>query len=179
MILVNGESVLEELLLLLEMDGLETGSHRGTGGAAGVQDVATVVVLGRVQEGLDTGLGVRPGAGVQRLLLAPHNILSVGVAVEVLLQLSPGEGVQLFHASDGGVADTAGLAVLDESSVDLARTEDHTLDLLRGVDGSAVSGVGDDPLEVGVIGESLDVRASNRVTQEGLGEEDDKSCVKG
>lgn len=176
---MNGERGLEELLLFLEMDGLETGSHGGTGSATGIQNVTAVVVLSRVQQGLDTGLGVRPGTGIQGLLLAPNDILSVGVAVEVLLQLGPREGVQLFHTGDSGVANAIGFAVLDESGIDLTGAENHTLNLLRGVNGSAVSGVGDDPLEVGVIGETLDIRASNRVTQEGLGEEDDKSCFRG
>lgn len=80
-LLVKGESILQELLLLLQVDGLETGSHGGAGGATGIQDVTAVVVLGGVQEGLQTGLGVRPSTGVQRLFLAPDNVLGVGVAI--------------------------------------------------------------------------------------------------
>jgi len=173
-LLVKGESILQELLLLLQVDGLKTGSHGGAGGATGVQDVTAVVVLGGVQEGLQTGLGVRPSTGVQRLLLAPDNVLGVGVAIQVLLQLSPGEGVQLLNTGDGSVADTLGITVLGEGSVDLARAQDNTLDLLRGLDGGTVSRVGDDPLEVRVASEALQVRASDRVTQQGLGEEDDQ-----
>lgn len=174
-LLVDGESSLQELLLLLEVDGLQTGSHGGTGSATSVHDVAAVVVLGRVQQGLDTGLGVRPGTGVERLLLAPHNVLGVGVAVKVLLQLSPREGVQLLNTGDGGVADALGLTVLSEGSVDLTRAQNDALNLLGLLNGGSVSVVRDDPLEVGVIGEGLDVRASNRVTEQSLGEEDDKS----
>ena len=173
-LLVKRESILQELLLLLQVDSLETGSHGGAGGATGVQDVTTVVVLGRVQQCLQTGLGVRPSTGVQRLLLTPDNILGVGVAVQVLLQLSPREGVQLLNTGDGGVADTLGLTVLGEGGVNLARAENHTLNLLRGLDGGTVSRVGDDPLEVRFTGEALQVRASDRVTQQGLGEEDDQ-----
>lgn len=175
-LLVNGESILQELLLLLEVDGLQTGGNRGGRSAAGVQDVAAIVVLGSVQQSLNARLGVRPGTGVQRLLLAPDDVLGVGVAVQVFLQLSPWEGVQLLHAGDGSVADALSLTVLDKGGVDLARADDHTLNLLGGVDGGAVGGIGDDPLEVRVISERLQVRPGNRVTQQGLGEEDDKSC---
>lgn len=175
---MNGESSLQELLLLLQVDSLETGGDRGRRRATGVHDVAAVVVLGGVQQGLDTWLDERPSSGVQRLLLAPDDVLSVGVAVEVFLQLSPREGVQLLHTSDSGVADAVGLTVLEQSGIDLSRADDHALDLLGRVDGSAVSRVADDPLEVGVIGESLNVRAGNRVAKQRLGEKDDKSCGK-
>lgn len=175
-LLVNGECILQELLLFLQVDGLETGGHGSTRSAAGVQDVTAVVVLSRVQQGLDTGLGVRPSTGVQRLLLAPDDVLGVGVAVQVLLQLSPGEGVQLLNTGDGSVADAVGIPVLGESGVNLTRAENHTLNLLRGLDGGSVGGVGDDPLEVGVAREALHVRAGQRVTQQGLREEDDQGC---
>lgn len=82
--------------------------------------------------------------------------------------------MQLLNTGDGGVADTLGITVLGEGSVDLARAQDNTLDLLRGLDGGTVSGIGDDPLEVRVTSEALQVRASDRVTQQGLGEEDDQ-----
>lgn len=169
---MNGESIVEELLLLLEMDRLETSGDGSAGSATGVQNVTAVVVLGLVQQSLDTGLGVAPGTGVQRLLLGPDDVAGVGVAVQVLLQLSPREGVQLLNTGDGGVADAVGFTVLGKSSVDLSRAEDDALDLLGLVDLLAVGGVGDDPLEVRVAGEALDVRASKRVTEQGLREED-------
>jgi len=174
MVLVDGESILQKLLLLLEVNTLGTSGDRGRWRAAGVYDVAAVVVLGGVEQGLETGLGVRPGTGVQGLFLAPHNVLSVGVAVQVVPQLGPGEGVQLLDTGDGGVANAVGLTVLDQSGVHLARAHDHTLDLLGLVDGGAVGRVGDDPLEVGVLAEGLDVGAGDRVTQQRLGEEDHK-----
>lgn len=175
-ILVDSESILQEFLLLLEVNGLETGGDGGGRSATGVQDVTAVVVLRGVQESLNARLGVRPGTGVQRLLLAPDNVLGVGVAVQVLLQLGPREGVQLLDTDDGSVADAVGLTVLDKGGVDLTRADDHALDLLGGVNGGAVGGVRDDPSEVRVIGEGLNVVARKRVTQQGLGEEDDKSC---
>lgn len=178
-VLVDGESILQELLLLLQVNGLETSGHGGARGTTSVQDVAAVVVLGRVQHSLNTGLDERPGTGVERLLLAPDDVLSVGVAVQVLLQLVPGEGVQLLHTSDGGVADAIGLAVLDKGGVDLARAHDHTLNLLVRLDSiSLVGRVRDDPLEVGVTSEGLQVRAGNGMTQKRLGEEDDKGWLK-
>lgn len=174
-VLVDGERILKEFLLFLDVHGLETGGHRCARGTAGVQDVAAVVMLRGIQQGLDTGLGEAPGTGVQRFLLSPDDVLGVGVAVEVLLELSPGEGVQLLDTGDGGVADVVGLTVLEQCGVHLTRAEDHTFDLLGLVDSGAVSGVGDDPLEVGVASELGELRASNGVTQERLGEEHDQS----
>jgi len=172
---VNRESILQELLLLLKVDGLQTSSDGSAASATSVQDMAAVVVLGSVQQTLDTGLGVRPGTGVERLLLAPYDVLGVGVAVKVLLQLGPREGVQLLNTGDGSVADTVGLAVLAQSSVDLSGAQDDALDLLRSVDGlSGVSLIRDDPLEVGLAVQGLNVRAGKGVTQQRLGEEDDQ-----
>lgn len=174
-LLVNSESILEKLLLLLQVDSLETASDGSARSATGVQNVAAVVVLGGVKQSLNTGLGVRPGTGVQRLLLGPDDVLGVGVAVKVLLELSPREGVQLLNTGDSSVADAVSLTVLGQSSVNLARAENDTLDLLGLIDGGAVGRVTDDPLEVRVISESLQVGTGNRVTQQSLGEEDDQS----
>lgn len=171
---MDGESILQELLLFLQVNGLETGSDRSTRSTAGVQDVATVVVLSSVQQGLNTGLGVRPGAGVKRLLLGPDDVLGIGVAVKVLLELAPGEGVELLNTGDGGVANAVGLTVLDKSGVDLTRAEDDTLNLLGLIDGHAVGGVRDNALEVRVLSECLQVGTSNGVTQQCLGEEDNQ-----
>lgn len=175
-VLVDRECILKEFLLFLDVHRFETGGNRCARGTTGVEDVAAVVVLGSIQQGLDTGLGETPGTGVQRLLLSPDDVLGVGVAVEVLLELSPGEGVQLLDTGDGSVADVVGLTVLDQSGVHLTRAENHTLNLLGLVNGGAVSGVGDDPLEVRVASELGEIRASNGVTQERLGEEHDQSC---
>lgn len=175
MLLVDAEGILQQLSLLLQVAGLVTGGNRGAGGTTGVQHVAAVVVLSRVQERLKTRLGVTPGTGVQRLFLAPDNVLGVGVAVQVLLELRPREGVELLNTGDGGVADALALTVLGQRGVHLTRAKDDTLDLLGLVNGGAVGRVGDDPLEVGVAGELLKRRAGNRVTQERLREEDHES----
>lgn len=173
---MDAESLLEEVLLFLEMDRLQTRGNGSTRVATGVEDVTAVVVLGLVEQSLHTRLNVGPGTSVQGLFLTPDDVTGVGIVVEVLLQLSPREGMQLFDTGDGSVADAIGLTVLGESSVHLATANDHTLNLLGLVDGSAVGGIRDDPLEVAVTGELLDGRAGDRMTQERLGEEDNQSC---
>jgi len=57
---VDGEGIFEEFLFLLQVNRLQTGGHRGTWGATGVQNVAAVVVLSSVQQGLNAGLDVAP-----------------------------------------------------------------------------------------------------------------------
>ena len=180
-VLVDGESILQELLLLLQVNGLETSGHGGARGTTSVQDVAAVVVLGRVQHSLNTGLDERPGTGVERLLLAPDDRLGIRVSVEVVAELGPGEGVELLNTGDGSVGDLVGLTVLEEGGEDLAGTEDDALDLLRLVDlEGGVLGVGrvlDDPLEVALTSEVLDVGAGERVTEKSLGEEGDQGLA--
>jgi hypothetical protein len=171
---VHVESIVQKLLLLLDVVGLETRGDRGAGGTARVQHMASVVVLGGIKQSLDTGLDEAPGTGVERFFLRPDNVLGVGVAVEVLLQLRPGEGVELFDTSDGGVADALAVTVLGKSGVDLARAHNNTLNLLGLVDLGAVLGVGDDPLEVRFASEFLNVGAGDRVTQKRFREEDNE-----
>lgn len=173
--LVHSEGLLEQLLLFLDVAGLDTSGHRGAWGTTSVEDVAAVVVLRLVQEGLDTRLDEAPGTGVERLLLGPHDVLGVRVAVKVLLELSPWEGVELLNTGDGGVADAVGLTVLDQSGVHLTSADNHPLNLLRRVDSPrSVGRVRDDPLEVRVASELLERRTSDRVAEQRLGEEDDK-----
>lgn len=108
-----------------------------------------VVVLRLVQQRLDTRLGVAPGTRIQRLLLGPDNRLGVGVQVEILTQLFPGERVQLFNAGDGDVVDVVVGAVLVQGGVDLPRAEDDAVNLVMRLDRAGlVRRVGDDPLEL-------------------------------
>lgn len=141
------------------MTALQPRSDRGTRVATSVHDVFSVVVLGVVQQSLDSRLRERPGSSIEGFLLSPNDSLSVGVAVEVLLELCPWEGVELLDTGDGGVAEVVGLTVLEERGEDLTRTEDHTLDLLLGceLEGGVllVHWVWDDPLEVAVTFEVL------------------------
>lgn len=174
---MHAKSIVQEILFFLDVAGLETRGNRGAWGTTGVQYMAAVVVLCGIEQSLNTGLDEAPGTGVERLFLSPDDVLGIGIAVEVLLQLSPWEGVKLLDTSDGGVADTLRITVLGKSSIYLARTHNNTLNLLRLVDRGTVSWVGDDPLEVRFASEFFKAGASDRMTQQGFREEDDK-CYK-
>lgn len=171
----NRESHLDKRLLLLEVRRLLASSDRSGRSTASVHDVLAVVVLGVVKESLEARLSVRPGAGVEGLLLGPNDGLGVRVLVEVLTELLPREGMELLDTGESDVVDLVVLAVLEESGIDLTGAENDTLNLLRGLDlTSLVSRVLKDPAEVSVVSELLDVGASDGVAEEGLGEEDDE-----
>lgn len=137
------------------------------------------MVLGLVQECLDTGLGEAPSTRVKRLLLRPDDGLGVGVAVEVLLELLPREGVELLETRDGDIVNLVLGAVLVQSGVDLTRAEDDAVDLLAANKGAVlVSRVLNEGAELGVLtGEVLDAGAGERVAEERLGEENDKGYM--
>lgn len=158
------------------MAGLQSSSHTCARVTASIHDVFTVVVLCLVQKGLQAGLRERPGTGVKRLLLAPHDGLGVGVLVEVLLQLLPREGVELLNAGDGSILVALVGTVLVERGVDLAGTQDDAVDRLGVVDAVAVLWVGDDPLELRVSSELLNRGTGQRVAEKRLGEEQNESC---
>jgi hypothetical protein len=62
-----------------------------------------------------------------------------------------------------------------QSGVDLTRAENDAVNLLVWLDvASLVCGIGDDPLELRVANELLNVGTSKWVTEEGLGEENDE-----
>ena len=175
--LVHLERRVEQVLLFLEMAGLEARRDRGAWVAPGVEHVLPAVVLGRVQERLDARLGEAPGTRVQRLLLAPHDVLGVRIQVEVLLELSPRERVQLFDPRDCRVLDALVLAVLVKGGVDLPGAEDDPFDRVAIDHGLAVLRVGDDPPEVRVTREVVYRRPRKRMSQERLAEEDDQRCA--
>lgn len=155
------------------MAGLQARRDGRAGIAARKQHVLVVVVLRLVEQRLDARLREAPRARVQRLLLRPHDVLGVRVRVQVLLQLLPGEGVQLLDARDGCVFDALVGPVLVQRGVDLARADYDAGDVLGGVDfAGGVGGVRDDPLEVRVAGEVGEVGAGDGVAEEGFGEED-------
>jgi len=159
LLLFNGEGMLEQVLLLLHVTALQTSGDTGAGVSASIKHVSPVVVLGFVEQSLDAGLGETPSACVQGLLLCPDNVLCVGIRVEVLLELLPREGVELFDTGDGCVGEVVLLAVLDKGSIGLTGAEDDTLNLLLWLDlelRGLVSSVFNDPLEVRVTGEVLD-----------------------
>jgi hypothetical protein len=152
-LLVNGESIVEQVLFLLQVAALETSGDRSARGTASIQHVAAVVVFSSVKQSLDTGLHKAPSTSVERLLLGPDDILGVRVAVQVLLELGPWEGVELLDTGDGGVANALAITVLGKSTVDLTGAHDDTLDLLRLINGGAMGVIRDDPAEVRVTRE--------------------------
>lgn len=133
------------------------------------------MVLRVVQQRLDPRLSEAPRASIERLLLRPDDILRVRVAVEVLFELLPGEGVQLLNAGDGHVADVIVGAVLVQRGVDLACAKDDTRDLFLGLDVAArVRGVLDDPFEVRLASELVDARSGQGMSQQALREEENE-----
>lgn len=111
--------------------------------------------------------------------MTPDDGFCVGIRVEVLLELSPGEGVELLDTSNGSVGVVVLRTVLVQLSVHLSGTDDDTLDLVVRLDLNiltlVVRWVRDDPLEVRVSGKVLDVRARERVTEQRFREEEDQS----
>jgi hypothetical protein len=148
LVLLDREGSLEQLLLLSGVGSLQTGSDGCTWVASSVHDVLSVVVLGLVEQGLNSRLGERPGTGVERFLLAPDDGLGVRVLVEVLLELLPWEGVELLDTGDSGILDTSIGAVLVESSVDLTCAENDALNVFWRLNALAMLWIFDDPLEL-------------------------------
>lgn len=159
------------------MHVFQTSGDRGTGVATRIHDVLSVMVLGLVEQRLDTGLDKTPGTSIEGLFLCPHNGLGVGVHVEVFLELLPWEWVELLNAGEGDVVNLVVGTVLVQGSPDLARAENYAVNLLGRLDGASLMlGVGDDPLKAGIrASEVFNVRAGKGMTQQGLGEKDDES----
>lgn len=81
LILGDGESHLQEILLLLCVNLLHAGGNRSARVTASVHDVLAVMVLRLVQQSLNARLGEAPGTSIQGLLLGPDDSLGVGVHV--------------------------------------------------------------------------------------------------
>jgi hypothetical protein len=156
------------------MRRLESSCNTCAGVAAGVHHVLAIMVLGLVEEGLDAGLCERPGAGIERLFLAPNNGLGIWIHVKVLLQLLPWEGVKLLNARNGRVGEFVFGPVLMQCDVYLAGTEDDAVDILRVSNGIAVFRVRDDPSEVGIASEFFDGGATERMSKKRFREEYDQ-----
>ena len=178
LILLNSERHLQQILLLLHMRSFQARRHTSTRRSPSIHDVLPVVMFRVIQQRLNPRLHETPRSCIQRLFLCPHNRLGIGVHVEVVLEILPGEGVELLDTCDGSRGDFVGGAVFVDSGVGLAGTDDDALDLFGRVDGVCfgalcdlwgfVGRVGDDPSEVGVAGEVFNVGASKRVTKERL-----------
>lgn len=87
------------------MHRLKPGSNRSTRIPSSIHDMFAVMVLSVVKQCLNAGLRETPGTSVERLLLTPHDGFGVGVHVEIVAELLPGEGVELFEAGEGDVVD--------------------------------------------------------------------------
>lgn len=123
--LLDGEGLLNQILLFAKMHGL--GPSRGTGGpiASGIADMM----------GIDAVLKTRPDVGprphIERLFLAPDKFGGVFKRSNRLLEKLFMERVELLDANDRGVLNLLFLAMLNEVVVDLATTKDHPLDILE------------------------------------------------
>ena len=160
------------------MTRLQTRGYTSAWVSASVHNMLSIVMLGVVQESLNSGLNERPGTSVKRLLLTPNNGLGVGVFVKILLQQLPWEWIELFNTGDGGVLDVVIGAVFLEGSVDLTGTENNTVNCIVVVDSSAVLWILNNPSELRITSKLLDRRACNRMTEKRFREENDKSWSK-
>lgn len=108
------------------MASLKTGSDTGTWCPSSVLDVFAGMVFSIPENCLQSRLYKAPGPGVERLLLRPNDLLHVGVFIQLIADLRPGEGVQLLDADDGNVVDFVGLTMLTKSGIDLTRADQET-----------------------------------------------------
>jgi hypothetical protein len=107
------------------------------------------MVLGLVQQCLDTRLREAPSTSIERLFLSPDDVFGVGIAVQIVADLRPWEWMQLLNASDGGSTVANFSAVFRQSDVDLSRAQNNALDFVVGINiVGFVTFVWDDPLEV-------------------------------
>ena len=75
------------------MTGLDASCHTRAGISPRIEDVLAIVMLCVVEQSLNPRLREAPRACIQWLFLSPHNVLGVGILVEIFLKLSPREGV--------------------------------------------------------------------------------------
>lgn len=54
-----------------------------------------------VQQRLNPGLCETPRSRIQRFFLRPHDRFRIGIHVQILAELRPGEGVELLDTGDG------------------------------------------------------------------------------
>lgn len=152
----------QQLLLFLHMTALQTRGDRSTRIATRVHNVLAIMVLGIVQQGLNSRLREGPGAGVERLFLTPDDCLRVRVAIQVFAELLPWEGVELFDTRNGGISQVVLLAMLEERCEDLARAENDTLDFVVRLDLElcvVMMWVFNDPAEVAFTGKIFNWRS--------------------
>jgi hypothetical protein len=145
------------------MARFQSGGNAGTGVSTSVHHVPSIVVFCLVEERLNSRLSEAPSARVQRLLLAPHNIPGVRVAVQVLLQLGPWERIELLDTSDGNIFDLVTGSVFGESGVDLSGAENDAFDLVMVLNRLTMLRIRDNPLEVRLASKVFNVRSGDWV----------------
>jgi len=107
--------------------------------------------------------------------LSPDYVFRVGITVKVLLELCPGERVQLLNACDGRCAIVDFRTMSRERNVQLTGTEYNPCDVFMGLDLSRfVAGITNDPLEVRTFGELAQRRTSLRISQEAFAKEENQ-----
>lgn len=146
--------------------------HARTRTPARIHDVPPIVILRLIQQCLNTWLGETPCTRIEWFFLRPHEGLGIRIAVEIFLELSPGEWVKLFEAGDGGVSVLEFGTMPDERCVDLSGAHDDAFDfVMRGNFVGLVGGIWNHPSEVGVAGEFREIRTCHRVAKKGFAEE--------
>src|SRR5690242_17916859 len=72
-------------------------------------------------------LNAMPGALIARLLLAPHDLGRIAVAIDLRFEFVVREWIELLQAHDGNIIHAPLTASRAYIVVDLAAAEDHTL----------------------------------------------------
>ena len=79
-----------------------------------------VMMLRLVEQGLNPRLRETPCSRIERFLLRPDDGFGVGILIQVLAELGPGEGIELLESCDGRVTVVrVGGAVFVEGGIDL------------------------------------------------------------
>ena len=107
------EGLADELVLFEEVDGEGAGGGRGGGGTTCVADSAFGKVLQAESE-------VGPGSHIFRLFLAPDEFCVGGLGSEEGEEFLFVQGIDLFEAEDGGIADFILFAVVGQIVKDFA-----------------------------------------------------------
>lgn len=114
------------------MARLQAGGYTRAGIPSCVHDMLSIMMLGFIEQRLDSWLREAPCTRVQWLLLTPNNSLGIRVHVEVLPELSPWEWVQLFDASNGRVLEIIDIigTMLVQRGVHLTAAKNDPINLL-------------------------------------------------
>jgi hypothetical protein len=175
-VLFDSESSLQQISLFLLMHVLQSGSHTGAWVSTCIHDMATVMMLGVIEQRLDSWLSETPCTSVKRFFLTPDYRLSVWIRVKVLLELGPWEWMQLLNTCDGCLSHALLSTMLHQCDVDLTCAENDTLDLVVWFEITVIMAwIWHNPLEVRVTSEFAKGGTGRWMTEEGFTEEEDQS----